>query len=220
MALDPTKLADWQIAEEAEKTAKTVYQLRDELGLKEEELLPHGHYVAKVDFRKILERLKDRPDGKFIDVTAITPTPLGEGKSTSMVGLVEGMAKRGLNVTTAIRQPSGGPTMNIKGSAAGGGLAQCIPLTAFSLGLTGDINAIMNAHNLAMVAVTSRIQHEFNYDDAEWAQRGQPRLNIDPTRVEFGWIMDFCAQALRNIIIGIGGKMDGFMMESKFGIAV
>jgi formate--tetrahydrofolate ligase len=78
----------------------------------------------------------------------------------------------------------------------------------------------MNAHNLAMVAVTSRIQHEFNYDDAEWAQRGQPRLNIDPTRVEFGWIMDFCAQALRNIIIGIGGKMDGFMMESKFGIAV
>jgi len=220
MALDPTKLADWQIAEEAEKTAKTVYQLRDELGLKEEELLPHGHYVAKVDFRKILERLKDRPDGKYIDVTAITPTPLGEGKSTSMVGLVEGMAKRGLNVTTAIRQPSGGPTMNIKGSAAGGGLAQCIPLTAFSLGLTGDINAIMNAHNLAMVAVTSRIQHEFNYDDAEWAQRGQPRLNIDPTRVEFGWIMDFCAQALRNIIIGIGGKMDGFMMESKFGIAV
>lgn len=220
MALDPTKMADWQIAEEAEKTAKTVYQLRDELGLKEEELLPHGHYVAKVDFRKVLERLKGRPDGKYIDVTAITPTPLGEGKSTSMMGLVEGMGKRGLNVVSAIRQPSGGPTMNIKGSAAGGGLAQCIPLTPFSLGLTGDINAIMNAHNLAMVAVTSRLQHEFNYDDVEWAKRGQPRLNIDPARVEFGWIMDFCAQTLRNIIIGIGGKMDGFMMESKFGIAV
>ncbi len=220
MALDPTKMADWQIAEEAEKTAKTVYQLRDELGLNEEELLPHGHYVAKVDFRKVLERLKGRPDGKYIDVTAITPTPLGEGKSTSMMGLVEGMGKRGLNVVSAIRQPSGGPTMNIKGSAAGGGLAQCIPLTPFSLGLTGDINAIMNAHNLAMVAVTSRLQHEFNYDDVEWAKRGQPRLNIDPARVEFGWIMDFCAQALRNIIIGIGGKMDGFMMESKFGIAV
>jgi len=220
MALDPTKMADWQIAEEAEKTAKTVYQLRDELGLNEEELLPHGHYVAKVDFRKVLQRLKGRPDGKYIDVTAITPTPLGEGKSTSMMGLVEGMGKRGLNVVSAIRQPSGGPTMNIKGSAAGGGLAQCIPLTPFSLGLTGDINAIMNAHNLAMVAVTSRLQHEFNYDDVEWAKRGQPRLNIDPARVEFGWIMDFCAQALRNIIIGIGGKMDGFMMESKFGIAV
>jgi len=216
MALDPTKMADWQVAEAAEETMKTVYQLRDELGLKEEELLPHGHYVAKVDFRKVLKRVKDRPDGKYIDVTAITPTPLGEGKSTCSMGLVEGLGKRKKSVVAAIRQPSGGPTMNIKGSAAGGGLAQCIPLTPFSLGLTGDINAIMNAHNLAMVAVTSRIQHEFNYDDAEWAKRGQPRLNIDPRRVEFGWIIDFCAQALRNIMIGIGGKT----MQSKFGIAV
>lgn len=220
MALDATKMADWEIAEEAEKTMKTVYQLRDELGLEEKELLPHGHYVAKVDFRSVLERLKDEPDGKYIDVTAVTPTPLGEGKSTSSMGLVEGLGKRGKNVVAAIRQPSGGPTMNIKGSAAGGGLAQCIPLTPFSLGLTGDINAIMNAHNLAMVATTARIQHEFNYDDAEWAKREQPRLNIDPRRVEFGWIMDFCAQALRNISIGLGGKMDGFMMKSSFGIAV
>ncbi len=174
----------------------------------------------KVDFRKVLKRLADRPDGKYIDVTAITPTPLGEGKSTSSMGLVEGLGKRGKNVTAAIRQPSGGPTMNIKGSAAGGGLAQCIPLTPFSLGLTGDINAIMNAHNLAMVALTARMQHEFNYDDEEWAKRGLPRLNIDPRNVEFGWIMDFCAQSLRNIIIGLGGKMDGFMMQSSFGIAV
>ncbi|HTY24492.1 MAG TPA: formate--tetrahydrofolate ligase [Desulfomonilaceae bacterium] len=221
MVLDATKMADWQIAEEAEKTMKTVYQLRDELGLKEEELLPHGHYVAKVDFAKVLKRVAGKSDGKYVNVTAITPTPLGEGKSTSLMGLVEGLGKRGKNVTGAIRQPSGGPTMNIKGSAAGGGLAQCIPLTPFSLGLTGDINAIMNAHNLAMVAVTSRLQHEANYDDAEWARRKlPPKLNIDPRNVEFGWIMDFCAQALRNIVIGIGGKMDGFMMSSKFGIAV
>lgn len=220
MALDATKMADWEIAEEAEKSMKTVYQLRDELGLEEEELLPHGHYVAKVDFRKVLDRLKDRPDGKYIDVTAITPTPLGEGKSTTSMGLVQGMGKRGKRVVAAIRQPSGGPTMNIKGSAAGGGLSQCIPLTPFSLGLTGDINAIMNAHNLAMVALTARMQHEFNYDDEEWAKRGMPRLNIDPRNVEFGWIIDFCAQALRNIVIGIGGKMDGFMMRSKFAIAV
>ncbi len=220
MALDATKMADWEIAEEAEKSMKTVYQLRDELGLQEEELLPHGHYVAKVDFRKVLDRLKDRPDGKYIDVTAITPTPLGEGKSTTSMGLVQGMGKRGKRVVAAIRQPSGGPTMNIKGSAAGGGLSQCIPLTPFSLGLTGDINAIMNAHNLAMVALTARMQHEFNYDDEEWAKRGMPRLNIDPRNVEFGWIMDFCAQAMRNIVIGIGGKMDGFMMRSKFAIAV
>jgi formate--tetrahydrofolate ligase len=220
MALDPTKMADWQIAEEAEKTMKTVYQLGEELGLDKEELLPHGHYVAKIDFSKVLKRLKGKPDGKYIDVTAITPTPLGEGKSTSSMGLVEGLGKRGKSVVAAIRQPSGGPTMNIKGSAAGGGISQVIPLTPFSLGLTGDINAIMNAHNLAMIALTARIQHENNYDDAEWAKRGMPRLNIDPKNVEFGWIMDFCAQALRNITIGIGGKMDGFMMRSSFGIAV
>jgi formate--tetrahydrofolate ligase len=220
MALDPTKHADWEIAEEAESRMKPIRQLAEECGITDEELLPHGHYVAKVDFSKALARLKGRPDGKYIDVTAITPTPLGEGKSTSTMGLVEGMGKRGKNVVAAIRQPSGGPTMNIKGSAAGGGLAQCIPLTEFSLGLTGDINAIMNAHNLAMVALTARMQHEFNYDDKQWAKRGMPRLNIDPNNVEMGWIIDFCAQALRNIVIGIGDKMDGFMMRSKFGIAV
>jgi formyltetrahydrofolate synthetase len=110
--------------------------------------------------------------------------------------------------------------MNIKGSAAGGGLSQCIPLTPFSLGLTGDINAIMNAHNLAMVALTSRIQHEFNYTDEQLAKRRLKRLNIDPRNVEMKWIMDFCAQALREIIIGIGSKSDGFMMTSGFAIAV
>jgi formyltetrahydrofolate synthetase len=220
MPLDPTKLADWEIAEAAEKTMKTSQQSAEELGIKNNELLPHGHYIAKVDYARVLERLKDKPDGKFIEVTAITPTPLGEGKSTTTMGLLQGLGKRKKKVTACIRQPSGGPTMNIKGSAAGGGLSQCIPLTEFSLGLTGDINAVMNAHNLAMVALTSRMQHEFNYSDERLAKRNLKRLNIDPKNVEMGWVMDFCAQALRNIIIGIGGKMDGFMMPSKFGIAV
>jgi formate--tetrahydrofolate ligase len=220
MPIDPTKHADWEIAEAAEANMKTVYELSEQLGLEKEELLPHGHYVAKLDFKKILDRLKDRPDCKYVDVTAITPTPLGEGKSTTTMGLTQGLGKRGINVIAAIRQPSGGPTMNIKGSAAGGGLSQCIPLTPFSLGLTGDINAIMNAHNLAMVALTSRIQHEFNYNDEQWAKRKQKRLNIDPRNVEMKWIMDFCAQALRDITIGQGGKMDGFMMRSGFAIAV
>jgi formate--tetrahydrofolate ligase len=220
MLLDPTKHADWEIAEDAEKHMKTSQQLADELGIKKEELLPHGHYIAKVRFARVLERLKDKPDGKFIEVTAMTPTPLGEGKSTTTMGLLQGMGKRGKKVTACIRQPSGGPTMNIKGSAAGGGLSQCIPLTEFSLGLTGDINAVMNAHNLAMVALTARMQHEFNYTDEQLAKRNLRRLNIDPKNVEMGWVMDFCAQALRNIIIGIGGKMDGFMMPSRFGIAV
>ncbi len=220
MPLDPIKHADWEIAEEAETRMKSVYQIGEELGLEKEELLPHGHYVAKVDFNKILKRLESRPNGKYIDVTAITPTPLGEGKSTTTMGLTQGLGKRGKNVVAAIRQPSGGPTMNIKGSAAGGGLSQCIPLTPFSLGLTGDINAIMNAHNLAMVAVTSRMQHEFNYSDEQLAKRKLKRLNINPRNVEMKWIMDFCAQSLRNIIIGIGEKLDGFMMNSGFAIAV
>ena len=141
MALDPTKHADWEIAQDAEKTMLTIYEIGEKLGLTKEELLPQGHYIAKIDFQKVLKRLKDKPNGKYIDVTAITPTPLGEGKSTSSMGLVQGLGKLGKSVCAAIRQPSGGPTMNIKGSAAGGGLAQCIPLTPFSLGFTGDINA-------------------------------------------------------------------------------
>lgn len=221
MPLDPTKHADWEIAEAAEKNMKTIYEIADKLGLEKEELLPHGHYIGKVDYQKVLKRLENRPDGKYIDVTAITPTPLGEGKSTTTIGLTQGLGKRGLNVTAAIRQPSGGPTMNVKGSAAGGGLSQCIPLTEFSLGFTGDINAIMNSHNLAMVALTSRMQHEYNYfNDDLLSARNLKRLNIDSRNVQMGWIIDFCAQALRKMVIGIGGKMDGFMMESRFDIAV
>jgi formate--tetrahydrofolate ligase len=219
-SLDPTKLKDWQIAEEVEKYMKPVHQLAEEWGIKGEELLPYGHYLGKVDFAAVLKRLKDKPNAKYINVTAITPTPLGEGKSTTTMGLVPGLAKRGKNVSGAIRQPSGGPTFNIKGSAAGGGLSQCIPLTPFSLGLTGDIDNVTNAHNLAMVAVTSRLQHEFNNSDEFLAQRNLKRLDIDPRNVEMKWIMDFCAQALRDIVIGIGGKMDGFMMRSGFAISV
>ena len=220
MAYDATKLADWQISEEAEKNMPSPEQWREKLGLQKDELLPMGR-LAKLDFLKIFNRLKNNPDGKYIEVTAITPTPLGEGKSTTSCGLMEGLGKRGMNVGGALRQPSGGPTMNVKGTAAGGGNSLLIPMTEFSLGLTGDINDIMNAHNLAMVAMTSRMQHERNYND-EQLQRltKMRRLDIDPTRVEMGWIMDFCAQSLRNIIIGMGGRTDGYMMQSKFGIAV
>ncbi|MDI6703118.1 MAG: formate--tetrahydrofolate ligase [bacterium] len=219
MVYDPTKLKDWQIAEEAEKNMPTPSEWRERLGLERDEIIPYGR-ICKLDFLKIIERLKDRPDGKYIDVTAITPTPFGEGKTTTTIGLIEGLGKRGKNVGGCIRQPSGGPTMNIKGTAAGGGNALLIPMTEFSLGLTGDIDAITNAHNLAMVALTARLQHEANYSDEELAKRNLKRLNIDPRRVEMGWVLDLCAQALRNIIIGIGGKMDGFMMESSFGITV
>ncbi|MBS3919174.1 MAG: formate--tetrahydrofolate ligase [Deltaproteobacteria bacterium] len=216
---DPRKLADWQIAEIAEENMPTVDEWQEKLGLKKDEIIPMGK-LCKLDFMKIIDRLKNKPDGKYIEVTAITPTPLGEGKSTTSLGLIEGLGKRGKNVGSVLRQPSGGPTMNVKGTAAGGGKALLIPMTEFSLGLTGDINDIMNAHNLAMVALTSRMQHERNYDDAELTKRGLKRLDVDPTNIEMGWIMDFCAQSLRNIVIGMGGKQDGFLMQSKFGIAV
>ncbi|MGC1454133.1 MAG: formate--tetrahydrofolate ligase [Nitrospirota bacterium] len=220
MPFDATKLADWQISEEAEKKMPTPEMWREKLGLQKDEMLPMGR-LSKIDFLKVIKRLKNNPDGKYIEVTAITPTPLGEGKSTTSCGLMEGLGKRGVNVGGALRQPSGGPTMNVKGTAAGGGNSLLIPMTEFSLGLTGDINDIMNAHNLAMVAMTSRMQHERNYNDEQLERLTKMRrLNIDPTRVEMGWIIDFCAQSLRNIIIGIGGRSDGFMMQSKFGIAV
>jgi len=220
MAYDATKLKDWQISEAAEENMPTPDEWREKLNLQKDEIIPQGR-LCRLDFLKIIDRLKDRPDGKYIEVTAITPTPLGEGKTTTSMGLMQGMGKRGWNVGGCIRQPSGGPSMNIKGTAAGGGNALLIPMTEFSLGLTGDINDIMNAHNLAMVALTSRMQHERNYDDEELTKRTRMRrLNVDPTRVEMGWIIDFCAQSLRNIIIGLGGRMDGYTMQSRFGIAV
>jgi methylenetetrahydrofolate dehydrogenase (NADP+)/methenyltetrahydrofolate cyclohydrolase/formyltetrahydrofolate synthetase len=220
MPYDAVKMKDWQIAEASEPNMPTIDEWRERLNLHKDELIPYGR-TPRLDFLKIMERLKDKPDGKYIEVTAITPTPLGEGKTTTTMGILEGMGKRGLNVGGCIRQPSGGPTMNIKGTAAGGGNALLIPMTEFSMGLTGDINDIMNAHNLAMVALTARMQHERNYDDERLAKLTRMRrLDVDPTRVEMGWIMDFCAQSLRDIIIGIGGRMDGFLMQSKFGIAV
>jgi methylenetetrahydrofolate dehydrogenase (NADP+)/methenyltetrahydrofolate cyclohydrolase/formyltetrahydrofolate synthetase len=220
MAYDATKMSDWQIAEDSEKNMPTPEEWREKLNLEKDEVMPYGR-LCRLDFLKIIERLKKKPDGKYIEVTAITPTPLGEGKTTTTMGILEGMGKRGKSVGGCIRQPSGGPTMNIKGTAAGGGNALLIPMTEFSMGLTGDINDIMNAHNLAMVALTARMQHERNYDDKELEKRsGMRRLDVDPTRVEMGWILDFCAQSLRNIVIGLGGRMDGFTMQSKFGIAV
>jgi len=183
MAYDAVKMEDWQIAEAAEVNMPTPDEWRDKLGLKKEELLAYGR-IAKLDFLKIMDRLKDKPDGKYIEVTAITPTPLGEGKSTTSVGLMEGLGKRGVNVGGCLRQPSGGPTMNVKGTAAGGGNSLLIPMTEFSMGLTGDINDIMNAHNLAMVAMTARMQHERNYSDTQLESLTKmPRLSIDPTNV-------------------------------------
>ena len=218
--LDPTKMKDWQIAEAAEENLRKASDLAAELGLSEDEWEPYGRYLAKIDVTKVLARLGEKKRAKYIDVTAITPTALGEGKTTTTLGLVQGLGLLGRKVIGCVRQPSGGPTFNIKGSAAGGGLAQVVPLTKLSLGLTGDIDAITNANNLAMVALNSRMQHERNHDDAWLAERGLKRLDIDPERIQLRWAIDFCAQGLRNIEIGFGGKLDGFNMKSGFYITV
>jgi formyltetrahydrofolate synthetase len=220
MKLDPLAMQDWQIAEAAETAMKPTDTLAREMGLRPDEIVPMGRHVAKVDRGRVMARLQNAPTGRYVDVTAITPTPLGEGKTTTTLGLVQGLARIGRRVIGTIRQPSGGPTFNIKGSAAGGGLAQVVPLSTLSLRLTGDIDSITNAHNLAMVALTSRMQHEQNYDDERLAKGGLRRLDVDPERVQIKWAMDFAAQALRNITIGKGGKMDGYRMESGFQIAV
>lgn len=220
LKLDPTKMKDWQVAEAAEENLKPAATLAAELGLREDEWDSYGKYLAKIDVTKVLKRLGSTKQAKYIDVTAITPTALGEGKTTTTLGLVEGLGKLGKKVIGCVRQPSSGPTFNIKGSAAGGGLAQVIPLTSLSLGLTGDMDAITNANNIAMVALNARMQHERNHDDAWLAERGLKRLDIDPERIQFKWAMDFCAQGLRNIEIGRGGKLDGFTCNSGFYISV
>jgi formate--tetrahydrofolate ligase len=212
-------MPDWQIAEAAEPGLRPIEAVARRFGLRPDEIVPQGRLLAKIDAARVLARVA-APRGRYVDITAITPTPLGEGKTTTTLGLVQGLGALGFAASGAIRQPSGGPTFNIKGSAAGGGLAQCLPQAPLALGLTGDIDCVTNANNLAMVALTARLQHERNYDDARLARLGLRRLDIDPDRVQMRWAIDFCAQALRTIVIGRGGPQDGFEMPSGFAIAV
>ena len=159
--------SDIDIAQEQMKLAKPISQIAEELGILPGELELYGNYKAKIKL-EILERLKDKPDGKYIDVTAITPTPLGEGKTTTTVGVCQALgAHLGKNVMTCIRQPSQGPTFGIKGGAAGGGYSQIIPMEDFNLHLTGDIHAITAANNLLAAAIDVRVMHESKQDDVK-----------------------------------------------------
>ena len=192
--------SDLQIAQEAK--LKPITQIAREVGINEEELEPFGMWKAKVKL-DILERLKDRPDGKYIDVTAITPTPLGEGKSTTMVGLVQAMGSElRKNVICCIRQPSMGPTFNIKGGAAGGGYSQVVPMEDFNLHLTGDIHAITVSHNLVAAALDTRLYHESRQTDEQLAKRGLKRLDIDPNTITWRRVVDVCDRTLREIQVG------------------
>ncbi|MBI0578549.1 formate--tetrahydrofolate ligase [Neobacillus cucumis] len=195
---------DVQIAQEAQM--KKIHEIADYLGIHEHELEPYGRYKAKVSL-EVLKRLEDKPNGKLILVTAINPTPAGEGKTTINVGLSMALNKIGKKTITALREPSLGPCFGIKGGAAGGGYAQVVPMDDINLHFTGDFHAITSAHNLLAALLDNHI-HQGN------------ALNIDPKRIVWKRVLDMNDRALRNIIIGLGGKADGFVRQSGFDITV
>jgi len=207
--------SDLEIAQSA--ALKPITEIAAEAGILPDELELYGEYKAKVRL-SILERLKNEPNGKYIDVTAITPTPLGEGKTTTTVGLVQGFGRLGKRAVACIRQPSQGPTFGIKGGAAGGGYSQVVPMEEFNLHLTGDIHAIGAAHNLIAAAIDARILHETR--NKAWEKTGLPRLNIDPDTITWNRVVDVSDRALRHIVIGLGEKWDGTPRETGFDITV
>lgn len=196
--------SDIQIAQEAE--IKEIVGIAQKLGLKEDDLELYGKYKAKVKL-DVLEKYSEKKDGKLVLVTAITPTPAGEGKTTTTVGLGQALNRIGKKAVIAIREPSLGPTMGIKGGAAGGGYAQVIPMEDINLHFTGDIHAIGIAHNLLAAAIDNHIK------------QGN-ELDIDPTQVTFKRAVDMNDRALRNTIVGLGGSKNGYPREDGFLITV
>jgi len=196
--------SDIQIAQEA--SMREITEIAEQLGLKEDDLELYGKYKAKVKL-DVLQRLSDNNAGKLVLVTAITPTPAGEGKTTTTVGLGEALNRIGKNAVIAIREPSLGPTMGIKGGAAGGGYAQVIPMEDINLHFTGDIHAIGIAHNLLAAAIDNHIK------------QGN-ELNIDPTQITFKRAVDMNDRALRNTVVGLGGSKNGYPREDGFLITV
>lgn len=181
---------DIQIAQEA--SLKPIKEIAREIGLDENEIELYGNYKAKVTL-DVPKRLENKPDGKLVLVTAINPTPAGEGKSTTLVGLGQALRLMGKNAIIALREPSLGPCMGVKGGAAGGGYAQVVPMEDINLHFTGDIHAITTAHNL-LAALLDNHLHQGN------------QLDIDPRRIVFKRVMDMNERALRNIVIGLGSN--------------
>jgi len=209
--------SDLDIAQAAE--IQPITAIAADIGIEPDELIPYGATKAKVHL-DVLKRVKDNPVGKYIDVTAITPTPLGEGKTTTLIGLVQGLGAIGKNAIAAIRQPSMGPTFGIKGGAAGGGYSQIVPMEDFNLHLTGDIHAISVAHNLVAAAIDARWYHESKRTDEQLAALGLERIGIDPNNIAWRRVVDVNDRALRNTVVGLGGSADGVPRESGFDITV
>ncbi len=209
--------SDLEIAQAA--TVTPIADIAAGLGIEPSELIPYGSTKAKVHL-DILKRIGARPRGKYVDVTAITPTPLGEGKTTTTIGLVQGLGKLGKNSIACIRQPSMGPTFGIKGGAAGGGYSQVVPMDEFNLHLTGDIHAIGAAHNLVAAAIDARWYHETRLTDEQLADLGLKRIGIDVFNLQWNRVADVNDRALRNVMVGLGGKLDGRPRETGFDITV
>jgi methylenetetrahydrofolate dehydrogenase (NADP+)/methenyltetrahydrofolate cyclohydrolase/formyltetrahydrofolate synthetase len=196
----PAVPSDIEIAQAAD--LRPIVEMADKLGLSEDDLDFFGKYKAKVHL-DVLKKFADRPQGKYIDVTAITPTPLGEGKTTTTVGLTQALGTvLGKNVMACIRQPSMGPTFNIKGGAAGGGYSQIIPMEDFNLHLTGDTHAITVAHNLVAAAIDTRMYHESRQSDEALERRGVSRIDIDPDTITWNRVVDVCDRVMREIKVG------------------
>lgn len=196
--------SDIEIAQEAEKNP--IVNVAKKLGLSDDDLEFYGKYKAKISMETV-KRLKNEKDGKLILVTAISPTPAGEGKTTTSVGLADGLAKIGKKVMVCLREPSLGPSFGVKGGAAGGGYAQVVPMDDINLHFTGDLHAITYAHNLLSAMIDNSIQ------------QGNP-LNIDPRTIVFRRVIDLNDRALRDIVIGLGGKANGVPRENGFDITV
>lgn len=196
--------SDIEIAQGSE--LRPIVEIAEKLGIGETELELYGRYKAKVS-PEVWDRVKGNADGKLILVTAITPTPAGEGKTTTTVGLAQALAKRGKKTSLAIREPSLGPSFGVKGGAAGGGYSQVIPMEDINLHFTGDLHAITTAHNLISAMVDNHIQ------------QGN-ELNLDPRRIVWRRVMDLNERALRSVIVGLGGKANGVPRESGFDITV
>ncbi len=197
-------LTDIEIAQQA-KMLK-IKDIADKLGIQDDELEPYGHYKAKIS-QAYIDRQKDKPDGKLILVTAINPTPAGEGKTTTSIGLSEGMQKLGINSVLALREPSLGPVFGIKGGAAGGGYAQVVPMEDINLHFTGDMHAITAANNLLCALLDNHIQ------------QGNA-LGIDQRQIQMKRCLDMNDRALRNCIVGLGSRLDGIPREDHFQITV
>ena len=208
---------DLDIAQSAK--LKPITEIAAKLGVERGDLELYGDYKAKVKL-DLIGRKKTNSGAKYIDVTAITPTPLGEGKTVTTVGLSQGLQYIGKRVCTCIRQPSQGPTFGIKGGAAGGGYSQVVPMEDFNLHLTGDIHAVGAAHNLMAAAIDARILHESNLKTKQLKARGLRRLNIDAYSVTWNRVVDICDRALRNVIVGLGPEADGWPRETGFDITV